>query len=85
MSDRFDDLFRQEEIDAIEAAVPVSDIKRFYVRDGFVLDEHPTGQVVRYSHHRARVEKLEAQIEELREMHDHDQQDIKRIQERKTR
>jgi hypothetical protein len=57
----------------------MSDIKRFYVRDGFVLDEHPTGQVVRYSHHRARVEKLEAQIEELREMHDHDQQDIKRI------
>jgi len=40
-------------------------IKRFYVRDGFVLDEHPTGQVVRYGHHMARIEKLEAERDRL--------------------
>ena len=39
-------------------------IKRFYVRDGFVLDEHPTGQVVRYGHHMARIEKLEEERDE---------------------
>lgn len=38
-----------------------TDIKRFYVRDGFVLDEHPQGQVVRYGHHMARMERLEAE------------------------
>ena len=26
-------------------------IKRFHVRDGYTLDEHPTGSVVRYDHH----------------------------------
>jgi hypothetical protein len=44
----------------------MSDIKRFYVRDGFVLDEHQNGQVVRYSHHMARIEKLEEERDRLR-------------------
>jgi len=42
----------------------MSKITRFHVRDGYVLDEHPTGSVVRYDHHVEVVEKLEKQLHE---------------------
>jgi hypothetical protein len=40
----------------------VSKITRFHVRDGYVLDEHPTGSVVRYDHHVEVVKELEKQL-----------------------
>ena len=40
-------------------------VKRFHVRDGYVLDEHPTGSVVRYDHYAKEVEKLNDRIDEL--------------------
>ena len=46
-------------------------IKRFHVRDGFVLDEHPTGSVVRFDHHEKVVEELEAELSALQEVYDH--------------
>ena len=40
-------------------------IKRFYVRDGVVLDEHPEGNVVRYDHHLKRVGTLKQVIQDF--------------------
>ena len=46
----------------------MNDIKRLLlVGDGYVLTEHRTGGLVRYAHHMARVEQLEAEIAKLRE------------------
>ena len=44
----------------------MNDIKRFRVGDGYLLADR-TGEVVRYAHHMARVEQLEAEIAKLRE------------------
>ena len=44
----------------------MNEIKRFRVGDGYVLADR-TGELVRYAHHMARVEQLEAEIAKLRE------------------
>jgi len=44
----------------------MADIKRFHVRDGYVLDEDEHGSVVRYDHHIAIVAALEAELDRLR-------------------
>ena len=46
--------------------LPTSGIKRFHVRDGYVLDEDENGSVVRYDHHIAIVAALEAELDRLR-------------------
>ena len=44
----------------------MNDIKRLLlVGDGYVLTEHRTGGLVRYGHHMARIEKLEAERDRL--------------------
>jgi len=63
----------------------MGDITRFHVRDGFVLDEHPAGSVVRYDHHCELVAELEEKIEDLkRAIRVWEQSAVKAITERGT-
>ena len=45
----------------------MTDIKRFHVKDGYVLDESPYGSVVRYDQHVEIVAEYEAKLCKLLE------------------
>jgi len=57
---------RDKRLAALRGHRPVSvGIKRFHIRDGYVLDEDENGSVVRYDHHIVTVAALEDEIKAL--------------------